>query len=292
MWLRLNDSVDRWSNRLTGRFPHIGATRIFFKALVVFTIIKMLLIWPVTRTMLQHHSPSLLRSAVGKVVLAPAYFASNHPDIFFAAAICLLLSFLFIRAHYVINVLFFWITFNLYAIDLPISNGSDIVLFMLSFWCIPMVSSPGISPDSNVVIIRQTCFNLAVLCCQVQIACLYFVSGWDKVFNELWRTGEALIYLQHLELLYNPVLPEFLTNTYSNAFFAWSTILIELLFPVLVWKEKTRLIMLAVGTVFHMFIWIVLSLPDFAGIMIISYLIFLKDKDLERIRILFSPPSS
>jgi hypothetical protein len=42
--------------------------------------------------------------------------------------------------------------------------------------------------------------------------------------------------------------------------------------------------MLAAGVFFHLFIWVVMSLPDFAGIMIISYIIFLKDSDYLRFR--------
>jgi len=35
---------------------------------------------------------------------------------------------------------------------------------------------------------------------------------------------------------------------------------------------------------FNLFIWIVLSIPDFALLMIISFLIFLKDEDYDKLK--------
>ena len=279
---QLRDAIERESDRITGNFSEPRAVRIFFKALVIFTAIKIMLLIDVSRTLINYHTPSLLKSTMGRILLAPAYFAYEHPNIFFGVALCFLLVLLFIQSTYVTNILFFWLTLNLYAINLPIANGSDIVLFMLSLWCIPMVDSHELD-DNKKAVIRRLCFNLAVIFCQIQVACLYFVSGWDKIFNAHWRTGEALVYIQHLEILYNPILPDFLTSPVSNAVFAWGTIVFELTFALLIWREKTRPFLLIAGTVFHLFIWIVLSLPDFAGIMIISYLIFIKDKDLERL---------
>ena len=61
------------------------------------------------------------------------------------------------------------------------------------------------------------------------------------------------------------------------------TILFELAFVVLVWFKKTRIPILIIGIFFHLFIWIVMSLPDFATTMIISYILFLKDTDYHRL---------
>jgi hypothetical protein len=52
----------------------------------------------------------------------------------------------------------------------------------------------------------------------------------------------------------------------------------ELLF-VLVWFRPLRVPILITGVLFHLGIWIVMSLPDFALVMMVSYLVFLTDKD-------------
>lgn len=244
----------------------------------------MILNWPISRMVISHHSLSLPKSFLGKVFMVPSFLAEQHLDIFYGTVICFLLVILFIKSHYVTNLIFFWVTFNLYVINLSISNGSDVVLFMLSLWCIPMARRPRFKSEQWGVI-QKAIHNLSLIFCQLQIVFIYVVSGWDKLLSETWRSGVAFAYIRHLEALYNPVLPDFLDSNFWNIAFSWSTILFELLFVVLVWSNKTRLPMLLAGTIFHLFIWVVLSLPDFALIMILSYLIFLKDSDYDRIKI-------
>jgi len=233
-----------------------------------------------------HHNILLPKSLPGKVLLAPSFLANQHIDIFFGIAICFLLVTFFIRSNYIVNMLFFWLTFNLYVINLSVSNGSDVVLFMLSLWCIPLVQSPHFKSERWDVI-QKVIHNLALLFCQLQVVYIYFVSGMDKVLSDTWRSGEAFAYIRHLEVLYNPLLPDFFESGFWNITFSWSTILFELLFVILVWNNKMRLPMLAIGVIFNLFIWIVLSLPDFALIMIVSFLIFLKDSDYDRTKLWF-----
>ena len=285
--LLLKSNIEKFSDHFTDDYLEPKTTRIFFKALVVYTLIKMILIWPVSRMVISHHDLSLPKSYPGKVLLAPSFLANQHVDIFFIIAIIFLLLVFFMRPNYVTKLLFFWLTLNLYVINLPSGNGSDIVLFMLSMWCIPMVQLPKLKKEHQ-IIIQKAIYNLALIFCQLQVVYIYFVSGLDKVLSETWRSGEAFAYIQHLETLYYPVLPIFFESRFWNIVFSWSTILFELLFVVLVWSNKMRLPILLVGTIFNIFIWIVLSLPDFALIMGISFLIFLKDSDYDRIRLSIS----
>ena len=78
----------------------------------------------------------------------------------------------------------------------------------------------------------------------------------------------------------NPTLTTAMTNPGLNFILAWLVILFELLFPILVWWRRLRLVMIGIGIVFHIVIWIFLSLPDFGLIMIVAYSIFLGDGSL------------
>ena len=64
---------------------------------------------------------------------------------------------------------------------------------------------------------------------------------------------------------------------------SWMTIVFELIFIPLVFIERTRLPILFVGVLFHIIIWLMLGLPGFGWIMIVSYAIFLKDRDFDRL---------
>ena len=268
---------------MTDEFHQPKATRLFFKALVVYTLLKVLMVWNVGSTVIPHHNIHLPKSLPGKVFLSLAYLADHNVTIFFIVATLFLALALWMKPSYLLNLIFFWLTFNLYVVILPISNGSDVVLFMLSLWCIPMARSP-LSNNDRMLTIQTVIYNLGLLFCQLQVVNIYLLSGLDKLMSESWRSGEAFAYVRNLELLYNPLLPDFFANTFWDFIFSWSTILFELSFVALVWTRRMRLPMLLIGTLFHLFIWTVLSLPDFGLIMILSFLIFLKDEDYERVR--------
>ncbi|MBA4053597.1 MAG: hypothetical protein C0490_02695, partial [Marivirga sp.] len=227
-------------------------------------------------------------SIQGKILLGPAYLYEQSPDIFYVAAIGLLIVMIILKPSYFLNIIFFWLTLNLYVVNLPITNGSDIVLFMLALWCIPMARRP-VFKKPQAEILQKTVYNLALLFCQLQVVFIYFISGLDKILSETWRSGEAFAYIRHLEVLYNPVLPAFFENELWNPLLSWTTILFELLLVILIWTKKFRIPVLISGMIFHFFIWIVLSLPDFAVIMMISLMIFMKDSDYNSIHKWFKP---
>lgn len=280
--------IERIAGYFTDSFQNPVSARVFFKALVFYALIKTILIWPVGRSIISYHALSLPRSVLGKIFTAPAHLADKFPDAFFIAGVCFLVGTLVVRPNIILNALFFCFTFNLYLVGFPISDGSDIVLFMLSFWSILLVSADH--PKSPMVqLLRITLFNLTLLFCQLQIVFVYALSGLDKVMSETWRTGVAFAYIEHLEFLYNPVLPGLFSSPFWQVVLSWATILFELLFVLLVWSNRMRIPMLVIGTVFHLFIGVVLNLPDFAAIMILSYLIFLRDADYSKIKSWIKP---
>lgn len=280
----LQANIERISDYFTQDFRQPLTTDIFFRALVLYTFVKILFIWNVSATILQHHTMSFPRSVLGKALLLPAIFADAYLNAFYFGAVSFLVLAFFLRQNYIVRCLFFYLTFNLYVINLPLANGSDIVLFMLSLWCIPMGRYGPIKINDKWHL-QKVLYNLALTLCQIQIVNTYLISGLDKLLSETWRSGEAFTYIRHLEFFYNPVLPQGLENSAWNFILSWCTILFELSFVVLVWNKHTRIATIIVGVIFNLFIWIVLSIPDFALLMIISFLIFLKDEDFKVLKL-------
>lgn len=279
----LGNRYNRIINYLTVEYNNPTVARLFFRSLVTFTLLKIAMVWPLSHKVMSHHSLSLPRSWVGKVVMAPAFLANYSIDLFFIAAVAFLLFTFIVRINYVITSIFFWITFNLYIVVLPFANGSDLVLFMLALWCIPQAIHPAFKSETG-KILQITAFNLGMTLCQMMVISIYLVSGVDKIASEVWRSGVAFEYIINLKTLYNPLFAGLFENEVLQKLLSWITIVFELAFVALVWIERTRLPTLAAGIIFHLFIWFVLSLPDFALIMMISYIIFLKEKDLSRFR--------
>jgi len=124
--------------------------------------------------------------------------------------------------------------------------------------------------------------GLCILIGQMQIAFMYLISGWDKLISEEWRSGEAMFNLLHVDFYAVPWLRDTLGNADNSILIvvSWMVILFELLFPVLIWFNQTRTIILTTGILFHLFIALFLSLPDFGLTMIWCYVLFLKKEKL------------
>jgi hypothetical protein len=230
---------------------------------------------------MRHHNITLPRSWIGKIVLAPAFLANDNVDIFFVVSLVFLAVAFFFRPSYFTTVSFFWLTFNLYVVYLPFANGADLVQFMLALWCIPIAMKPALKSETG-NIVQKACYNAGIILCQLQIIFIYLVSGFDKLTSDVWRSGDAIDYIIHLQNLFNPAFAGIFEHPALQLALSWTVIIFELAFPVLVWFDKTRIPILIIGLLFHLFIWVVMSLPDFAITMVIPYILFLKHSDYHR----------
>ncbi len=271
--------IEEFGASLTGSRKQPFVSKIFFKAIVCYALVKLILIWNVSEVMLQHHNISLPRSPLGKIVLSPAFLANSHPYLFQSVAGALLLAIVITGPNYIANVTFCWLILNLTVVNLPLGNGSDLILLMLSVWCIPW-DYRDIFKSSKATTVQITLFNTGRLLCQWQIIFVYMSSGFDKLLSETWRSGRAFQFIRHFESLYNPTFPRIFQSPCWDIIFAWLTIIFELAFGILVWTRFAGKKVLIMGLVFHVLIWWMLSLPDFAMIMILSLLIFLEDDRL------------
>jgi len=260
---------------------------VFCRALIFFLFAKIIVLWSLSSFVVKMHHFVPSSSIIIRILFWPAYWGSEHLSGFYSLFLLFLTITLFVKWNSITGFLFFWLVLNMYRLNVPITNGSDIVLLMLVFWSIGMSAWPSLTNEKwNMILILL--FNTAVLLCQLQIVFIYLVSGWDKITSEIWRSGDAMSYITHLDLLYNANfgLPE---NDFMNLLLSWATIVFELTFVILVWFNRTRLTVLAIGVAFHFIIWFMLSLPDFSLVMMISYLIFLKDTDYKMLLEKFRP---
>lgn len=109
----------------------------------------------------------------------------------------------------------------------------------------------------------------------IQIAYVYLNSVTAKLGNAVWYKGIAL-----REVLASPVFAEWPTYLPVGPlvwFLTYSTLLFELSFPLLVWFKRLRPLLLIGGIVFHLSIDIVMVIPIFSYIMIVTYPAFLTD---------------
>lgn len=120
-----------------------------------------------------------------------------------------------------------------------------------------------ITEKSNYFIVKTTF--------QIHLIIAYFVSGLEKITGYNWRNGESIWKAVHL--------PNFSNDFNINFDFlgkyplfviiiGWSTLLIELLYPLFITLKKTRTLWLYLTISLHLGIALTLNLYFFSAIMI------------------------
>lgn len=127
--------------------------------------------------------------------------------------------------------------------------------------------------------------NLGLWACRVQLIIVYLFTGMFKLAGEGWRSGEAVYLITHVD---EYTLPWF---EHSIADIHWLMVLANYLamayffaFPILVWSKRFKLPLLAFGVVFHLALGIVLGVMDFSFVMIVSYIAFLDEESIAKIK--------
>lgn len=266
--------------QLVSQRHHENANVLFLRAVMLYVLVSVLHVWSMSSVLFHSEEIVMPQNILTRLFFLPATGAILNFHAFFLLTVVFLLVAIVLRPSYVINVLLFWLVANLVWLKMPVYNGSDFVIVMMTLYVIPIGGQSRRHP------LPIGGFNLSRLFLQWQVILIYLVSGLDKLLSPEWRTGEVFEYIRHFEVMFNPHFNDVLSIPAVQYVVAWLTIAFELLFGVFVNIKRTRLLILCVGIGFHLFIWLVLSLPDFALVMIISYLIFLTDDDLKRLRLL------
>jgi hypothetical protein len=249
---------------------------IFCKSLYAFLFLKIIFLWPVLPDG-QRYFPYEFRSSLHHIAYAPIKLAQYDLTIFLVSILILLSLALILKINYVTAALIFWFSFSLSRFSIPFTNGSDYVLNLFLLLSILLPITPTLKVDAlwkNQLIIS----NFAFLFCRIQLCLIYVLSGFDKLASPAWRSGDAVYSIANQELFINPYL---LTPDSKSLYLllAWTIILFELSFPVLIWFKRFRMYALVAGIIFHIAIIFVLSLPDFGLLMILLYSLFIPVRD-------------
>jgi len=116
---------------------------------------------------------------------------------------------------------------------------------------------------------------------QLQVCIIYAYSGLDKARGPMWWAGESL-----WGVLANPQLTRFDFTFFAQwpllvVIFTYSTLAWEIYFPVLVWSKTFKNFMLLFGVALHVGIALMINIPFFGLLMIVSYIVFL-DNDVAK----------
>ncbi len=220
-----------------------------------------------------------------KIVEGSFYYSFASPKTLKAIMAVVLLTGLLCKRNYVLSLVMFLVVLMYHHITHPVINGGDQVVLFYMFLGVFCNNRPSFSEESIIRLFQDALNNFCILIAQIQVALIYLVSGWDKLNSETWIDGTAIFNLLQVDF-YPTNWLQALTegvDLQTLVMVSWLVIAFELLFPLLVWIPGLRYWMLSMGILFHLFIALGLSLPDFALIMIWTYVIFVKQKDFNKV---------
>ena len=201
---------------------------------------------------------------------------------------CVILALMFCLglATRVTSVLAFLITIS-YSQRVPVANfGLDQILGMLCLYLAIGPSGAALSIDQLIrdrwrkskglsfQIRRLASARTALRLIQIHMCVIYFWAGFAKLKGDTWWTGEAMWQVmanqeyQTLDLTWMAWVP-WLPYLIAHITVAW-----EVFFCVLVWNQRWRPVMLAVGTGMHLGIGAFLGMWTFGLIMTYGYFAF------------------
>lgn len=126
--------------------------------------------------------------------------------------------------------------------------------------------------------------NGAVLAALFQVCVLYMASGLFKVQGQSWQDGTALYYMLQIETLQSwPDLSRLVyTNPVALVMFAYLAVFVQVAFPFLMLNSVTRRLGLVAVAGMHVGIGVLLALPFFSLIMIVTDMLFIRDATYRR----------
>jgi hypothetical protein len=207
-----------------------------------------------------------------------------------AVLVCLLLGY---RTR-LVTVLNFFILMSIHERDVYVLTGADTMMRALSFWAMFIPLEQDYSLDAMLARSRgqplvRSVFAFPVRMIQVQVALVYLTTGLLKLTGAQWQSGEALGYVMQLDTILLPVgvwfrgiAPDGLLRLMS-----WGTMLMEVAFIVLVFapigQPALRVLALVSMALLHLGIGVMLSIPDFSLVMLVSYIVFFEPRWIEAI---------
>jgi len=151
-----------------------------------------------------------------------------------------------------------------------ILNGGDNLLKFIMIYMIFIDSydyfsiKPKIFKNKEYLKFNYFLSNLGGISICIHLCFAYFISAIHKIHADVWFNGVATYYTLSLERFrgtgYNLTLAK---NALFVTFSTYGTILIELFYPVLVWFNRTKKIMILLAILLHLSIYVFMMIYDF-----------------------------
>lgn len=127
--------------------------------------------------------------------------------------------------------------------------------------------------------------RLATLSIMLHLCLIYISNATFKLLDFSWQKGDALGYFflgsQTTDIF---EIGNFMMNyPYVLTFMGYSVVIFQLLFPILIWFQKTKWFFIITGILMHLGMALVLQLYFFQIVVILHYGFFIKDEEWRKL---------
>ncbi len=154
-------------------------------------------------------------------------------------------------------------------------NGGDNLLKFIMLYMIFIDSygyfkmKPLVIKNKSIDSFKNFLSNIFGYSICVHLCVVYFISAIHKIHADVWFNGIATYYTLSLERFrgtsYNLELAK---NGVFVTISTYGTIFIELLYPILIWFKKTKIVMILLALILHISIYVLMMIYDFQLIFI------------------------
>ena len=215
------------------------------------------------------------------------YLPTNIAPLYFAVIILLAILFTFGCFTRVTTIL---LAIGLYSIenrDLMINNGGDRLMTLMLLFGMFAPLGAALSIDRLYQIYRGEATNQpsrgtywVVRLMQFQFCTMYFWSSFLKLRGQSWPAGEAIYWVsRNIERARWPMPAPLYHSMGALNLLVYFTLLVEGLFPFLVWSKRSRDYVIAGAVLLHLSIEQSMTIQVFGPMVLVSLLLFYEGEE-------------
>lgn len=191
------------------------------------------------------------------------------------------------------SILVYFFTVNLFLKGYLMFTGGEVLVNLILFYLMFIQKSNTSKKEVNLRIssdeekqfsfVQNLLNNTFFIVILIQICFVYFFSSLYKLTDEYWLSGEALMYISRIDVFSSGVNRFLFAENPIIAIMATYIVLAyQLLFPVLVWVKKIKVMYLIIGIIIHLSIAFGMGIFTFGIIMCLVYIPFLNNIQLQK----------
>lgn len=185
-------------------------------------------------------------------------------------------------------LLIYIFTANLFLKGYLAFTGGEVLINLLLFYLIFIQKgkpSNALDDKSTFLPIQNLINNTFYWIVLIQICMVYVYAVLYKVFDPYWLDGTALYHISKIEVFSsNWFRSIFSDNILLSKIATYTVLLYQLFFPILVWVKIIKIPLLVLGIVIHLGIAFGMGIFTFGWIMIICYILFLSNAQVDTIK--------